>query len=176
VNFETPDHQTSQITAGQSQQISGNATGKFQLGERRMFKPSNSAEFFNHAGGLLEHASGNGVVRHKLGPDIYQTLHEKGYELPREMQERFKNAAHAHFKHRPPFNRQKLHRTRAAAPAGKEKPMVNAENHPAAPPARHPIQPAENRRTPEEERDWERQQRLAPGADGMNDKDKKGNR
>lgn len=97
VNFETPDKQTSQITAGQSQQISGTAGGSYHFSQHKTLSPSNSTEFFNHAGGLLEHASGSGVVRRSLGPDVAKTLQKQGYKLPAETQKRFQNAATTHY-------------------------------------------------------------------------------
>ncbi len=104
VNFETPDHQTSQIVAGQSQQISGSTVGKFQLGKRQTLNPAESDTFFNHAGGLLEHSSGYGVVRRGLGPDIAKTLQARGFKWSPTIQQRFQNAAKMHFKNRPTFN------------------------------------------------------------------------
>ncbi len=111
VNFETPDHQTSQIAAGQSQQISGTVGGKYQLGKSQALNPARSEEFFNHAGGLLEHASGYGVVRRGLGPDVARTLHEHGYALPAATQQRFQNAAKTHYATRRPafHNTHKAH-------------------------------------------------------------------
>jgi hypothetical protein len=113
VNFRTPDYQTSQISAGQSQQISGTPGGKFQLGRSQALNPAKSADFFNHAGGLLEHASGYGVVRRGLGPDVANTLRQHGYALPAATQQRFQNAAKVHYQHRPGF-----HNAGTAHPAG----------------------------------------------------------
>jgi hypothetical protein len=104
VNFKTPDQQTSQITAGQSQQVSSMAGGKYQLGQQHALKPSNSNSFFENAGGLLDHASGYGVVRHGLGPDVSRTLQKQGYKLPANTQKRFENSAQLHYKKPVAFN------------------------------------------------------------------------
>ncbi|MCE0483304.1 MAG: FecR family protein [Methylacidiphilales bacterium] len=104
VNFETGDHQTSQITEGQSQSVFG-GVGKFRFEPRRTFNPANSSVFFNHAGGLLEHASGYGAVRRGLGPDVARTLRAHGYALPAETERRFQNAGRMHYQRRPAFNR-----------------------------------------------------------------------
>jgi len=165
VNFETPDHQTSQITAGQSQKISGAAGGKFLLGQRRALAPAASGEFFNHAGGLLEHASGYGVVRRNLGPDVARTLHERGYNLPTGMQQRFQNAGRMHFKNRPVFNR--AYRPRAAGTGGKAGPATTYSG-----PVRHltPQQEKEKERADEQER----LRRRYPGENGNNGTDQNG--
>jgi hypothetical protein len=107
VNFETPDHQTSQITAGQSQQITGGAGGKYQLGRQKPLSPANSEVFFNHAGGLLEHASGYGVVRRGLGADVAGEMQRHGYKLPAGAAERLQHAGRIHYKSKPVFNRAK---------------------------------------------------------------------
>jgi hypothetical protein len=104
VDFETPDNQTSQISAGQSQQISGMADGRFQFGRNQALNPLSSEAFFDHAGGLLEHASGYGVVRRGLGPDVARILHERGFTLSARLQQRFQNAGRMHYAHRPMFH------------------------------------------------------------------------
>jgi hypothetical protein len=106
VNFETPDHQTSQITAGQSQQITGSG-GKYQMGDRKPMSPANSDAFFEHASHLLEHASGYGVVRRGLGPDVAKEMQRHGYKLPAETMGRMQNAGKTHYKTKPAFNRSK---------------------------------------------------------------------
>ena len=136
VNFQTPDQQTSQITAGQSQQISTSAGNRYRFGQRQNLNPASSETFFNHAGGLLEHASGYGVVRHGLGPDIARTLQERGYRLPAAMQQRFQNAGRFHYQHRPVFNRAHAFRPAGAGAAGvraTETPHPNLNNRPLAP-------------------------------------------
>lgn len=150
VNFETPDHQTSQITAGQSQQISGSLLGKYRFGLHSALNPARTSGFFDHAGGLLEHASGYGVVRRGLGPDVDRTLHERGFALPTATRQRFQNAAKTHYEHRPAFNRT---RTTGAGAGGK--PGTNpGATHPAAAPGA-----AEHRLTPQEQqREKERQE------------------
>ena len=147
VNFETPDHQSSQIVAGQSQRVSSSG-GKFQLAQQKAMKPSHSEIFFKHAGGLLEHASGYGVVRRGLGPDVAQTLHEHGYKMSSATEQRFKNAAHTHYKNKPAFNRARL--PHAAAGAGSHgaanKESHARENHPAS--SATNTHPAESKVTP----------------------------
>jgi len=105
VKFEAPDHQTSQISAGDSQQITEGTLGKYQFHAHHALNPASASEFFNHAGGLLEHASGYGVVRRGLGPDVARSLHERGYKLSAGAQERFQNAGKVRYQHRPAFNR-----------------------------------------------------------------------
>jgi len=113
VNFETPDHQTSQITAGQSQQITGGAGGRYQLSGQRPLAPANSEAFFNHAGGLLEHASGYGVVRRGLGADVANEMQRHGYRLPAGTMERFQNVGKTHYQNKPMFNRAKTPQARS---------------------------------------------------------------
>jgi hypothetical protein len=168
VNFETPDHQTSQITAGQSQRVSGSG-GRFKMGERQSLNPGASESYFNHAGGLLEHASGYGVVRRSLGPDVAKTLDAKGYKFPHGVQERFQNAAKAHYQRRPAFNRSHgassatagtgLHKTTpgAATPGAKSSSTTktygehtgtagSATHTPAATTQHHELTPEEKRK------------------------------
>jgi len=140
VHFQTPDNQSAQIAAGESQQISGTAGGKYLLGRNRLLAPERSDEFFNHAGGLLEHASGYGVVRRGLGPEVAQALRARGYALPAAMQQRFQNAARMHFLHRRPAFR-RLHPAGAGASAA-------SNYHPALAPANRPANPPENRLAP----------------------------
>lgn len=165
VNFQTPDNQSSQITAGQSQQISAANGGKFHFGQSRTLNPAKSSEFFNHAGGLLEHASGYGVVRRGLGPDVARTLHERGYALPAETQRRFQNAARVPYKHRPAFHR--AQKSPAAGSGEKGGAAAKANDHPLTGPAdRRATTPGE-RLNPterkENERDREPLQRRYPG-------------
>jgi len=159
VNFETPDHQTSQIAAGESQQISGSAWqgGKYQLGQHQALNPANSDTFFNHAGGLLEHASGYGVVRRGLGPDIARTLGERGFKWAPAIRQRFQNAAQIHFKNRPVFNR--MHGARAAG--------TGAGARTTTPQANHPFAPKNNPSSAEEKQRAERRR----GAGERRDKD-----
>jgi hypothetical protein len=116
VNFETPDHQTTQITAGQSQQITGGAGGKYQLGRQKPLSPANSEAFFNHAGGLLEHASGYGVVRRGLGSDVAKEMQRHGYKLPVGAAERLQHAGGMHYKTKPVFNRGKITGAKSTTP------------------------------------------------------------
>jgi len=141
VNFETPDNQTSQITAGQSQQILGSqaAGGKYQLGQRQALNPAGSETFFNHAGGLLEHASGYGVVRRGLGPDTIKVLQERGFKLSENIRQRFQKAAQMRFKNRPVFNRMHGAHASGAGPTDKNKTTALQPTHPANPEARQPI-------------------------------------
>jgi hypothetical protein len=174
VNFQTPDNQTSQITAGQSQQISGTAGGKYQLGRSQALNPAKSADFFNHAGGLLEHASGYGVVRRGLGPDVANTLRQHGYALPAATQQRFQNAAKMHYQHRPAFRRaQNAH---PAATGGKAGAATTPTARPATEPANRQTPGAGRRLTPEEQKEKdledERATRRLPGESGADRRDR----
>jgi len=172
VNFQTPDNQTSQITAGQSQQISGTAGGKYQVGRSQALNPAKSADFFNHAGGLLEHASGYGVVRRGLGPDVANTLRQHGYALPAATQQRFQNAAKMHYQHRPKFR--SASNAHPAATGGK----TGAATTPAIRPATAGQTPGAGKRrlTPEEQKqkdlEDERATRRLPGESGAGRRDK----
>jgi hypothetical protein len=181
VNFQTPDNQTSQITAGQSQQISGTPGGKFQLGRSHALNPANSADFFNHAGGLLEHASGYGVVRRGLGPDVASTLRQHGYALPAATQQRFQNAAKVHYQHRPGYRGAgtahpatagaRTGTTTLTTPPSRSNTKTGASTTSASRPALSPVNrqttPAENRLTPAQQREKElendRLNRRLPG-------------
>lgn len=101
VIFEAPNYQKSQVIAGQSQQITTSPGGKYQLGRHRGLNPDSSVVFFNRAGGLLEHASGYGVVRRGLGADVVKSLRDRGYKMPSEARQRFLNAGATHYKSRP---------------------------------------------------------------------------
>ena len=169
VNFETPDHQTSQITAGQSQQVSGSSTGKYQFGQHRTFNPVRSSEFFDHAGGLLEHASGYGVVRRGLGPDVARTLRARGYALPAATERRFQNAARMRYEHRPAFNR-----THANG-VGEKGGANPSSTHPATAPAasNHHVTPQEQQREQEREKEKQEVNRRFQGDNGW---ERKGDR
>jgi hypothetical protein len=147
VSFETPDHQTSQITAGQSQQITGGAGGKYQFALRKPLNPANSEAFFNHVGGLLEHASGYGVVRRGLGADVAMEMQRHGYKLPAGTTERLQNAGKMHYKSRPVFNK-------AKAPQAKSTPRRNTTSSDGA--GYHPATQNERsaRRNPEQGDEW----------------------
>ncbi len=138
VNFQTPDQQTAQIPAGQSQQISGSAGNKYQFARQRSLSPANSESFFNHAGGLLEHASGYGAVRRGLGLDIARTLQARGFKLSTALMQRFQNAGKIRFRNRPIFNRMRMTHPAGAGPSG-----VRATPAPA--PAYRPVTPAEKK-------------------------------
>ena len=54
---------------------------------------AHSSAFFDHAGGLLDHASSAGVVRRSLGPDVARTLQQKGYQAARARRRPLNHAA-----------------------------------------------------------------------------------
>ncbi len=169
VNFETPDHQKSQIIAGQSQQIAS-SSGKYSFRQRRALNPARSNIFFNHVGGLLDHALGYGIVRRNLGPDVVKTLREQGYALSPEMRQRFQNAAAIRYKNRPGFNR-----THETQPDGAlVKPNASAKPNTSA------ISPnatseADARRARLKEREQERQGAQENRRSGLNGADRKEN-
>ncbi|MCE0497379.1 MAG: FecR domain-containing protein [Methylacidiphilales bacterium] len=144
VNFETPDHQTSQITAGQSQQITGGAGGKYQFSRQKPLSPANSETFFNHAGGLLEHASGYGVVRRGLGADVAREMQRHGYRLPAGTTERLQNAGKTHYQNKPVYNRAKTPQVKSTNyHTPNTKSSIGTGYHPATqnqkpPPRRYP--------------------------------------
>ena len=102
------------------------------MGQQHSLDPTKSETFFNHAGGLLEHASGYGVVRRGLGSDVARTLQERGYKLSANMQQRFQNAGKTHYKNRPTFNRTHALRPVGAGPAGVHAAPASTY-HPVAP-------------------------------------------
>lgn len=170
VNFETPDHQKSQIIAGQSQQISTSSSGKYLFGQRRALNPTKSNAFFNHASGLLEHASGYGIVRRNLGPDMVKTLREQGYSLSPEMRQRFQNAAAIRYKNRPGFNH-----THEAQPNGAGvKPNASAKPNATAT-SPNATSEADARRAKLKEREQEKQKAQADRHPGVNGADRKEN-
>jgi hypothetical protein len=150
VNFETPDHQTTQIGVGQSQRISG-SSGKFKFAKQETLSPKKSEAFFNHAGGLLEHASGHGAVRRGLGPEVVKGLQAKGYKLPQSAQDHFQNAAKVHYKTQPAFNHARVPHGGSSTGPGGNKP--GGENHSGATSTEHgngektTSHPGENRST-----------------------------
>jgi hypothetical protein len=170
VNFETPDHQTSQITAGQGQKISGTAGGAFHLNQPKTLNASNSPEFFNNAGGLLEHASGSGVVRRSLGPDVVKGLQKQGYKLPTATQERFQNSAKASYPNHHAINganKSNASESNASGTGGGAKTSTTARTSPATEPSNHQaITPNERSHPTPEKNSTSRRER------GLNGKNK----
>jgi hypothetical protein len=158
VNFQSPDHQTSQITAGQSQQITGSGN-KFHFGAHNPMKPANSEAFFNHAGGLLDHASGYGVVRHGLGPDVAKEMDKHGYKMPSGARDQMQHAGKNHYKTKPQFNHAKTpqartanqHKTTSTGGTGYH-PAGAGQGQEQKPKTWH--KPGENEHWPEKDKDW----------------------
>jgi hypothetical protein len=128
VQFETPDHQKSSITAGQSQQINAGSGGHFTMGQTRPMS-AHSTAFFDHAGGLLEHASGAGVVRRSLGPDVARTLQQKGYKLPGHAAERLNHAAKVQTRRPASFHHTGMHAGTPAANHGERATHADKATH-----------------------------------------------